>query len=806
MVHRDSGADSPLRASRLKEIVLNVSALLLSVLFLSPFSPGTQTNAVAAVSGSSVGISVGQPPFGFNVLPGATRRVFATVTNGSTNRVQWSVVSGSATISSNAGSWIDVTAPSNGSSCSFTQTAGGYAVTSATQFALQATSIDDPSKTSAITFNVCNPAVQVSVVPFYRTLYANQPADVQSLVTGSTDQLVRWAITSAPAGGDGQLGDNTLRDTVFTATVPGRYVLTATSVADGRQSGSATMYVTGHPMPYRVTRSQTEPIDCTVDPTMLGSVYEVGPSQAFHRLQDVPFPTMSAGSTVRVHNEDTTGQHPTEYHEYVQMFQKGTAAQPIRVCGVPDAAGNLPVIDGTNATGRSDSSPYAGGYGLITLHTSSVWTVYPYFNGAEYTAIEGIHFRNAKLGVPFTAHDGSAQTWGEGSACVRVSEGHNIAVAGNEMDTCGNGAFSLFNANSDWGGSSLNILWEGNYIHGSGQPGSFLEHQMYLQAWGEVVQFNRMDKYTSGAAGVNLKSRGLLDVIRYNYFGDGVARDMDLVDVEDATQFMSFGSFVWAYGNPIGNRYSADLLAAAQEAWNSHFVYGNIYLNSSAGTPIHFAYDHSGDEPARKGNLYWYNNTFYELLCPVCSGQKWQLFDGSAGGGAYMPQTEYPTVQAFNNVIWMDDPTRPYFQWNNYDAFIGNGGNNLLNTNWGANAMTGAIGDGWNDNPNSNAYQNASQLSLHLTGFDAAHVLTTAAMPFDRNTWMLNSPVLNQAAMPMAACEMPARFAYLPSLGFAVPRAATLNVGATDTAAQTSTAMLTGPTAKKTLTRFSICH
>ena len=786
---------------------MNVFALLLSVLFVSPFSPGTQTNAVAAVSGSPVGISIGQPQFGFNVLPGATRRVFATVTNGSTNRVQWSVASGSATISSNAGSWIDVIAPTSGSSCSFTQNASGYAVTSATQFGLKATSIDDPSKTATITFNVCNPGVQVSVVPFYRTLYANQPADVQSLVTGSTDELVQWAITSAPLGSDGQLGDSSLRDTVFTATVPGRYVLTATSLADGRQSASATMYVTGHRMPYKVTPNLSEPIDCTVDPAMLGHVYEVGPSQAFHRLQDVPFPTITAGSTVRLHNEDTTGQHPTEYHEYVQMSQKGTAAQPIRMCGVPDAAGNLPVMDGTNATGRSDTSPYAYGYGLITLHTSSVWTTYPYFNGAEYTVIEGIHLRNAKNGVPFTAADGSAQTWQTYSAGIRVGEGHNIAAVGNEVENCGNGTFSLWNASSDWGGSTLNVLWEGNHIHGSGNPNSYTEHQMYLQGWGEVVQFNRMDGFTSGALGTNLKSRGIQNVIRYNYFGDGVSRDMDLVDVQDATQFMSFSDFVWAYGNPVGNRYPADQLAAWQEAWNSHFAYGNIYLNSSSAVAIHFAYDHSGAEPARKGNLYWYNNTFHELLCPVCSGQKWSLFDGSEGGGSYEPQVEYPTVQAFNNVLWMDDPTRPYFQWNNYDAFIGNAGNNLLPFNWGANTRTGQVGDGWNDDANPNAYQNAPELALHVTGFTGSSIPTSTSMPFDSTTWLLQAPQAQQTQLPMAMCEMPTRFAYLPSLGYAVPRASTLNAGATDTAAQTATAMLTSSSPiHKTLTRFTSCH
>jgi hypothetical protein len=108
--------------------------------------------------------------------------------------------------------------------------------------------------------------------------------------------------------------------------------------------------------------------------------------------------------------------------------------------------------------------------------------------------------------------------------------------------------------------------------------------------------------------------------------------------------------------------------------------------------PIHFTEDHDGGENARKGSLYWYNNTFYEKLCPNCSGQKWTLFDTSAGGGNWMPQVEFQTVQAFNNVIWMDDPTRPVFQWNNSNAFIGIGGHNLLKSNWGTKELNGGPG------------------------------------------------------------------------------------------------------------------
>ena len=797
-----------------KETVVNVTGILLAALLVvHPNAKNLMMQSQA--SSGPVSISVGQPAFGFNVIPNSTRRIFATVTNGNTNQVVWSLKSGSATLSSNSGSWIDVTAPATGTSCAYvwsdaTQT---YSVSSATQFTVEAASVDDGTKVADVTFNVCKPGVEVSVVPFYRTLYASQPADVQSFVLGAVDQSVTWAITSQPSGGDGKLQDATSRDTVFNATVPGRYTLTATSNADSHQTQSAIMYVTGHTMPYKVTPNQTEPVDCTVDPAMQGTVYEVGPSQAFTTLAAVPFPTMAPGSTVRLHNEDTTGLHPTEYHEYVQISQQATATQPFRMCGVPDSLGNLPIMDGANATGRSDTSVYAAGYGLLALHTPG-WDWWPSFSASGYVAVEGIEFRNARDGFNYTAPDGSAATWSGFSACIRSNQGLNTSFVGNEMNNCGNGVFSEMNTNGGWHGANVNVLWEGNHVHNSGQVSSPLSHQMYLQAWNEVVQFNRVDGYTPGAQGANLKSRGIGSIIRYNYFGDGALRQLDLVDVQDTTETMTFAAFLWGgtasikYIEPQ-DPYPADRIAAEQEAWNSHFVYGNIYLNSSAVYPIHFGMDHDGGEPARKGSLYWYNNTFYEKLCGGCQGQRWTLFDTSAGGGNNIPQTEFQTVQAFNNIIWMDDPARPIFQWNNYNTFIGVAGKNVITANWGTNDQSGTSGDpgtGWVASPSQYSYQNAQNMASHLTGFNSGNLVTVTSMPFDPNTWILNGNTAGGTAVPTAICQMPARFSFLPSLGYAVPRIAAPNVGATDTAAETATQMNLLAGTGRYNTRFSNCH
>ncbi len=730
---------------------------------------------------STVAISVAQPRYGFNVIPGSVRRVFAKVTNGTTNGVSWTVKSGGATVSASTGAWIDVTAPASASSC-VAQRSGVPSITSATQFVVEASSADDPSKIANVTFNVCNPKVQVSIVPAYRTLYAGQLADLQSLVVGSVTTGVTWAITSGPEGGDGVLADTGFRDTVFSASVAGRYGITATSKADQSTVASTTMYVTGNPMPYPVTKSRTEPVDCSVDPALSGVTYEVGPSQAYHRLEDVPMATLLPGSTIRVHNEDTTGQAPTTYHAAVQITTAGTADQPIRLCGVPDSVGNLPILDGANAVAHAEVGGPTVGRALVAVGGNALVYAGSSYRAVENVAIEGVHLRNARAGLSVSG-DAGTSAWSGAAACVLVQGGHQISVTGVEMEGCARGGQSVWMV-GQWSGSSLNHLWEGNYLHGNGSAGSNLNHQLSLQGWGEVVQFNTIDGMASKSAGDNLRSDGVLDVIRYNYLGDGAARTLDLTEVQAGTPYLSFESFLedaWL------GRTTADSVAAWQEALHAEFVYGNTYVNGSSAAPIHFGYDGNAGERARKGDLYWYNNTFHQTQCPTCHGRPWTLFDQSGAGGTYLTQVEFPTVVAFNNIVWTDGGIP--FQWNDFDGFIGVGGSNLLPTGWGLNTKRSGVGDGWNDDANPAAYQGASNLALHVTGFDTGDLVTTSTEPFDSATFLLAMAEPGTSALPAAVCEMPTRFAFLPEFGYAVARSGVRNIGAEDMETQATASL-----------------
>ena len=730
---------------------------------------GTLTSATtialtiqAPASAGPISIAITQPTYGFNVLPGSVRRIYATVTNGITNAVNWSVTGG-ATLSSTAGNWVDVTAPGTGSSCSINGT-DSYTVTSAKQFTLTARSQESPNQTTSVTVNVCNPAVQVHVVPFYTTLYSGQNADIQAFVWGSPNRNVTWAITSEPNGGNGILTDATNEDTAFSATVAGRYTLTATSVADGSTTNTATVYVTGHSMPYQVTPSETMPVDCTVDPALTGTTYDVGPSQTYKTIQSVPWASLKNGSTVRIHNEDTTGASPTTYHEYFQLTTQATRTQPVRVCGVPDSRGNLPVIDAGNSTGSSTVNSYSAGYAAVGIGTTGWAGTYTgTWNSSQYLIVEGLKIQNARSSNTYTTPLGAAGTaWIQGAACVRLFRSINTVVRGIDAYSCDNGIFSDFNANEGFA-AVADTLYEGNHLHSNGVSGSYGMHQFYIQGWNEVVQFNVVDQYQSGAQGSNFKGRGFPEILRYNNFGDGALRQLDLVDNQDAAPYTSFEGYLEGGSSSFhsiypGDAYTADLLAAAVEAHHADYVYGNTFVNTTSVYPIHYFSDMGTADDNRIGTLWFYNNSFCE---PTNAFYSWNMFDTSAGGGDDVPAIEWPQIQADNNAIWMDSPTKPYFYWNDRITQLTTFGNNVLNSDWGTGAMAGGQGTGWSSQTSIYAFQDASN-SADTVG--VSNLIGVSAEPFDLTTFVPAPALVNAgASLPVSGPKLPVRFQYGPS-------------------------------------------
>jgi hypothetical protein len=723
---------------------------------------GNGQSPTAPAGTDPVSIAIVQPDYGFNVLPGSVRRIYANVANGATNGVNWSV-SGGATLSSNSGNWVDVTAPSVGGNCSI-HGKDQYTVTSTKQFTLTAQSQEDLKQTASITVNVCNPAVQIQVVPFYATLYSGQNADIQAFVWGSVNRNVTWAITAQPKKGDGVLADATNQDAAFSATVAGRYVLTATSVADKSKTNTAIVYVTGHAMAYPVTPSKTMPVDCTVDPALTGKTYDVGPLQAYKTVKSVPWESLPPGSTVRIHNEDTTGTNPTRYHEYFQLSAHARRAQPVRVCGVPDSKGNLPVIDAGDSTGRSTVSKYSAGYSAVGIGTTGWAGSYKgEWTGSQYLIVEGLRIQNAK--PPFTyirPENASTAAWIGAAACIRLFATMDTVVRGIDAYNCGNGFFADFNSGEGFA-AIANTLYEGNHLHGNGVAGSYSFHQFYIQGWNEVAQFNVIDEYQGGARGSNFKARGFPEVIRYNHFGDGAARELDMVDNEDAGHYTTFEgnlnggarSFRSLYP---ADEYTADLLAAAVEAHHADYVYGNTFVNTTSGYVIHYGTDHGFLENDRIGTLFFYNNSFYE---PTGKLYSWHLFDTSGGGGNSFREIEWPQLQVANNVIWMDSPIKPFFSWNAVTTQFTVFGKNAINSRWGTGNMAGGDKTGWGSVVPKFAFQGAGN-QVDETGF--SNLIEVSTPPFNLSTFEPTAALINKGeALPAYWPKLPVRFQYGPS-------------------------------------------
>ncbi len=244
--------------------------------------------------------------------------------------------------------------------------------------------------------------------------------------------------------------------------------------------------------------------------------------------------------------------------------------------------------------------------------------------------------RNATAGVASYTQPGGRhrRCWGDGAAVRPRQPGRqDLAFVGNDyrQQLCQRRLHRDGTRRRRLGQRRLSTtLWEGSHIHDNGAPGSYLAHQLYLQAWGQVVQFNRVDDYNVKAAQAapDLKSRGhAMDIVRYELHRRRTRRGtMDLVDVQDAPAYMSFqgmlpqgkvaltGADKAAYTGKDVVPGRICMAADAGGVSTRTAVYGNIYTSSICGatTPVHLLARPSsiGNEQARTGTLYWYNNTF----------------------------------------------------------------------------------------------------------------------------------------------------------------------------------------------------
>lgn len=300
--------------------------------------------------------------------------------------------------------------------------------------------------------------------------------------------------------------------------------------------------------------------------------FHIGPGQQFTAINEVPWEELNPGDQVYIH------WRSTNYKEKWVIGRSGTEAAPIVVTGVPGPQGQLPVIDGRDATTRQNLNFWNERRGLIKIGGSNT----PSELIPSYIIIENLDLRSARPPYSFTNDSGQQETYANNAASFYVEIGQHLTIRNCIIHDSGNGIF--IGANH---GRTKDILIESNYIYDNGIEGRYLEHNTYTAAIGITYQYNFMGALRSGADGNNLKDRSAGLVVRYNWIENG-NRQLDLVDAEDTDVIVN------------------------DPAYRKTYVYGNVLKekdNEGNSQIIHYGGDSDNEKKYRKGTLYLFNNT-----------------------------------------------------------------------------------------------------------------------------------------------------------------------------------------------------
>jgi hypothetical protein len=592
------------------------------------------------------------------------------------------------------------------------------------------------------------------------------------------------------------------------ATVTGRYTLQYTSNSNPAKSATAIVYVSPNPLPaYVSTPNKTEPRECYVDPAFTGGDYEVGAGKEYPSLESTPAAgTLKPGSIIRVWNTDTTGSNPSTYHEYYQIASTGFPTQPMILCGVPDSLGNLPVIDGSNATGQASVSEdgAAAGAGIISVWPGS-GTPYGFWQngsaGPSYVTITGLHIAHGTPNYSYTPPGGGAATaYQIFTACLNIRSGAYIDMGGNDLDTCGLGVFTADNGNNGWVSITQLVTVTGNHVENAGVSGQDGEHEAYIQTWYALLQGNLWDDYNRQAQGSAIKWRGVEGIFRYNNIASGAQRLVDLVEIQDATPYIAFEGYLSLPGDTncddsfycLGDTAGANILAGYQESFQKDFVYGNELFGLSSLQQIHYLADGSSGMQDRNGTLYFFSNTLDMAQI---------IFDTSSDGDGYygyFPQR----IDARNNIFWTSHA--PYsgaqiqLSFGSESTIIMDATTNLITA--GTFTIQPPIeGALWEDNTEegwSNTCDGACQwpltipLDRHLYGLTNANYLITPTQPYNPTTMIppAGSAAINAgSALTGILQTMPVRWQYSIATNSLTPRLNPQTIGAADFAAEAIT-------------------
>ncbi len=303
----------------------------------------------------------------------------------------------------------------------------------------------------------------------------------------------------------------------------------------------------------------------------LAATYEVGPGQTLAAIGDVPWESLAAGDEVLIH------WRTEAYHEKFVICARGEPGNPIVIRGVPGPGGELPVIDGQNATTRAELDYTNASRGVIKIGSANN----PADTLPAHIVIENLDVRSGRPPYSFTGPNGS-ETYSENAASIYVEKAEHLIIRNCRIRDSGNGLFI-----GAFDGQTQDVVIEGCAVYDNGIEGSIYQHNSYTAAIGIVFQYNYYGPLRTDCGGNNLKDRSAGTVVRYNWIEDG-NRQLDLVDAEDSAVLVNHPSYPTTY------------------------VYGNVLIEpDDAGNSqiVHYGGDSGTEADYRKGTLYFFNNT-----------------------------------------------------------------------------------------------------------------------------------------------------------------------------------------------------
>ena len=298
------------------------------------------------------------------------------------------------------------------------------------------------------------------------------------------------------------------------------------------------------------------------------AIHSVGPGQPLARVNQVPWESLNPGDTVNIHWRNEP------YRAKWVICRRGTAEAPITIRGIPGPEGQLPHIDGREATTRNELNFWHEARGVIKIGGANR----PKDLMPAHIVVDGLEISGARPPYSFSGRQGRLP-YAKYAAGIFVSKGEHITIRGCILRDCGNGL--LVSAESS------DILIEKCWIYDNGNEGSVYEHNAYTAAAGITFQFNRFGPLRKGCRGNNLKDRSAGTVIRYNWI-EGGNRELDLVDAEDSARLRN---------DP---RYA-----------ETH-VYGNVLVEPDGNDNnqiVHYGGDSGKTDWYRPGILRFYHNT-----------------------------------------------------------------------------------------------------------------------------------------------------------------------------------------------------